>query len=97
MVWFGEKFRFEASGREASPANTVRKLDFVGWVAVTLTITADTPLDGTPPTPVTLSVMVAPSPTGWVEPPCPVPSRVSRWRNGVSGLWLDPPVVDPSL
>ena len=60
------------------------KLFSVVSTAVMFTTTADTPVLGTPPRPVTCRVMVPDGPMG-AATPVPVPSRVSSRRAGDSG------------
>ncbi len=49
----GVKFRFDARGRASPAGHTVRYPPAMGSVTVTLRTTADTPVAGTPPRPVT--------------------------------------------
>src|SRR5947209_17964657 len=63
--------------------NTVRNPGALGWVTVTVKATAETPVAGTPPRPVTCRFRVAPGPIAAAG--APVPSRVSRMRAGVTG------------
>src|SRR2546425_845426 len=74
------QLRFEARGLGWPVGHTVRKDPAVVSVTVTLSTTADTPLAGTPPTPVTVKSSEPPGPSGWLNPP--VPLRVSRIRAG---------------
>src|SRR6202521_799759 len=80
----GTRLRLEASGLRVAAGKTVTKLDAVASAAVTLSTTAETPVSGTPPRPLTCSVIAWPAPTGAVYPP--LPFRVSRIRAGTSGL-----------
>src|SRR5712691_6269133 len=77
------KFRSEARGRLAPVGKTVRKLGAVGLVTVTLMITALAPVNGTPPLPATVRVVVAPAPS---LPISPGPVRVSLMREGVRAV-----------
>src|SRR5258708_15023625 len=75
--------------------DTVRLLPAGPPVAVTLITTAvgafGAPIDGTPPTPATVTAIVPWGPIGALNPP--VPLRVSRIRDGVTAVyWLPPPV-----
>jgi len=63
---------------------TVMKPGAVGCVAVTLTMTADAPVAGTPPWPATARVTVPVEATGVVVA-TPVALRVSSSRIGVRG------------
>src|SRR5215831_7521495 len=63
-VWPPTKLRLDAVGWVAPAGQTVRKLGAVGLVTVTLRATADTPVAGTPPTPVTWRLRVTPGPNG---------------------------------
>ncbi len=94
-VWPARKLRFDAVGRVVPDGKAVRYPPVLGWVTVTLTTTADTPVAGTPPMPVTPAAMVAPGPTGDTNPP--VPLRVSRIRAGVRLWYLPPPAVGVTL
>ena len=87
IVWpRWSRLRFDESGRGEPPGKTVTKPPLAAWVAVTLRATADA-LAGTVPTPPTCTVSVEPAagmPMG-----APMPLRVSRTRNGVSGTNFD--------
>ncbi|GAA4470883.1 hypothetical protein GCM10023170_088420 [Phytohabitans houttuyneae] len=52
----------DAVGRDSPSGYTVKNVFAVGDTAVTETTTADTPDDGTPPTPVKVNVRVTPTP-----------------------------------
>lgn len=83
-VWPGTTLRFDASGMPTPAGHTVTWLVAVGPTAVTLSTTADTPVAGTPPRPVTCRSIDEP-PLTLPAAPVPVPSRVSRRRAGVTG------------
>src|SRR5204862_377874 len=70
----GAKLRFDASGWARPDGHTVRNDGADGSTAVTLSSTPDTPLAGTPPTPVTSRSRVSPAVNFACGPP--VPSRV---------------------
>src|SRR5664279_4415803 len=76
------KFRFEARGRGEPEAYPVMNPPAVGAVTVTFSTTADTPVAGTPPCPVTLTATVAPARTAAAG--APVPDRVSSTRSGAT-------------
>src|SRR5579864_2007706 len=65
-----------------APAHRVRKLAAVVLVTVALTMTAETPVAGTPALPVTWKVAVAAGPSALPAPRCPLPARVSTKRCG---------------
>src|SRR2546430_4170426 len=81
------KLRLDAVGRGTPVGYTVRKLPRDGAVAVTLRTTADTPLSGTPPRPVTCRWITPPEPSGVVVG-TPIPARVSSSRSGWSGTYV---------
>ena len=105
-VWFRVKFRLDTAGIEVRSAHTATHPVAVGWVTVTLTTTADTPVAGTPPRPVICTATSAPAATGAAAAPSPV--RVSRTRLGatvtnVPSAWVTqvkvvlPPAKVPSV
>ena len=65
------QFKFEESGRTEPVGQTVKKLCAVVSVTVTFKATADTPLAGTPPPPVTW--------TSNVPPGVKVPGEAPSW------------------
>src|SRR5664280_816484 len=75
-VW---KFRFEVVVRVAPEGQTVMYPAAVGLTAVTFTMTADTPVAGTPPLPVTCREM---EPSAGTGPVAPRLVRVSITRDG---------------
>lgn len=77
------KFRFDTAGFGCPFGYTITCPASVGSTAVTFITTAVTPLAGTPFTPATCSVTTPPGPT--LVFVAPVPSRVSRNREGVIG------------
>src|SRR5258706_63997 len=88
------KFRFDAFGNDASHGYTVANPAPPGWVTVTFATTAVAP-DGTPPRPVTCSVKVCPPASFPVG--APFPTRVSRIRDGVTGVNSEPePEYEPA-
>src|SRR5664279_1245574 len=76
------KFRFEASGRGEPEAYPVMTPPALGALTVTFSTTADTPVAGTAPCPVTLTATVAPGRTAAAG--APVPDRVSSTRSGAT-------------
>ncbi len=84
MVCPAVKLRLEALVRAVPSGWTETKLPAVGAVAVTLRMTAVTPLAGSPAVPVTWRVTVSPGPTLPLR--TPRPTRVSISRVGVTGL-----------
>ena len=62
----------------------MRKPAAAGLVTVTLTATAATPEDGTPPTPATRTAMVPFALTGALTPAAPIPMRVSKTLAGAT-------------
>ncbi len=85
--------RFDAFGADDPAGYTVRNPEAFGVTAVTLRITAPTPVDGTPPRPVTCRVIEALAATG---PEPPDSALVSSSRDGDSGMY-EPgrPMVKP--
>ena len=79
----GSVFTFDASGRVAPVGHAVTNASASAWVLVMLSTTAPTPVSGTPPRPVTSSVIVCAGPSR--PSGAPLPSRVSSTREGVSG------------
>src|SRR6266853_3907818 len=83
-VWPATKLRLDASGMVTPAGHTVRKPAVLAFASVTFKTTADTPLDGTPPRPVTwrsifwLGVRMAAG--------APLPVLVSSSRDGTRGL-----------
>src|SRR3954451_5933312 len=75
------KFRFDAVGVELSSGYTVTNPDDVGSVSVTFITTLVTPLEGTPPLPVTLNFRICPDVSDALGTP-PLPIRVSKKRDG---------------
>src|SRR3977135_4450415 len=84
-VWPATQFKLEAVGLEAAPVgHAVKKLAAVVLVTVTLRITADTPVAGTPPAVVTWIARLEPAPCllpAWGRR---LPERVSCMRAGVN-------------
>src|SRR5436190_21970215 len=85
VTWFGMicpgmKFRLDAVGIAVPDGYTVTNPNEVGSLTVTLSTTAATPEEGTPPCPVTWRLTVPFAATGaWGAP---TPSRVSNNRYG---------------
>src|SRR5674476_235894 len=79
-VWALTKFRFEAVGRAVPSAYTVTYPGPAGSVTVTFNTTAETPLAGTPPRPVTCRCTTPRAGTATGAAPTPV--RVSNNRDG---------------
>src|SRR5664279_3996420 len=82
MVCPAVKFRFEARGRGEPEAYPVMNPPAVGAVTVTFSTTADTPVAGTPPCPVTLTATVAPARTAAGGFGSVAPLRVLDTRSG---------------
>src|SRR5437773_5584525 len=78
------KFKVELSGVARPAGNTVRKPGVLGFVAVTFKTTAETPLAGTPPRPVTWRLSVWPGLS--LARGAPLPVLVSSTRDGIRGL-----------
>src|ERR1700677_2252945 len=97
------QFRFDASGWAWPVGQTVRKPAPVVSVTVTLATTAETPAEGTPPSPVTcrVRVLAAPSvlPVHWSVTPETEAARVSQSLKGGSKAMLAPtaPGLLPSV
>src|SRR5665647_1342218 len=70
------QFRFDTVGRVVPVGDTVRKPVLVVSVTVTFRTTAETPVAGTPPTPVTFNDL------DWVDPMGEPVVRVSSRRDG---------------
>src|SRR4051794_30528788 len=77
--------RFTVDGRVEPAGKTVSALAADGLTAVRSNTTAATPVAGTPPTPVTVILIVLPEPNATVEPPVPTPAAVSSTRVAVTG------------
>src|ERR1700686_4950819 len=86
----GVKLRFDAKGSPVPWGNTVRNDEPLGPTAVTLSTTADTPVAGTPPAPLTGTKRVLLAPSRWPAFGWPDPARVSVMRAGGSGLKVPP-------
>src|SRR5882672_2465585 len=84
IVSLALKFRVEAFGSATPDGNTVRNPAELGLVAVTFRTTAATPVDGTPPRPVTCRSSVWPGLSLAMGPG--LVDRVSSNRAGTSGL-----------
>jgi hypothetical protein len=80
------QFKLEARGWDCPLGHIVRKPALVVLVTVTLATTAETPVEGTPPSPVTWTVrlLAAPSvlPVHWSVRPEIEEARVSQIRVG---------------
>ncbi len=84
-VWPATKLRLDASGMVTPVGHTVRKPAVLAFASVTFKTTADTPLDGTPPRPVTwrsIFWLGARMPAAMT----PLPVLVSSSLDGTSGL-----------
>src|SRR6267378_7646266 len=84
IVSLALKFKVEAFGVVTPVGNTVRKPAELGLVAVTFKTTAATPVDGTPPRPVTCRSSVWPAASFAIGPGLVV--LVSSNRDGTKGL-----------
>ncbi len=75
-------------GRAWPAAHSVIAVSDPVTEAETLSATEDTPVVGTPASPVICSSVDPPATRGPVNPPCPL--RVSNTRDGVSGTYVPP-------
>src|SRR6267378_4335519 len=91
-VWPATQFRVEAVGRVRPVGQTVKTLDAVVLVTVTLRIAAEAPVAGTPPAPVTWMSSAPLGPTVLLSFGKPLPGRVSVMRAGVSSATCCPAV-----
>jgi hypothetical protein len=90
----GATLRFDVGGTASPEGKAVMNVAALGRVTPTFSTTADTPLPGTPPTPVTVTSTMPSGPTAALG--APMASRVSSTRAGLRAWNWAPSLREPS-